>query len=72
MKTFGIIGTAGRRTDFGSLNICLYQWMKEEANRIITHLHPDLTVGDCALVSGAAAWSDHIAVALFLEDKAKL
>jgi hypothetical protein len=61
MTTIAIIGTAGRdRTK--PMTRKLWHWMVADA---LCRL-PD----GCHLVSGGAAWADHIAVALFLSGKA--
>lgn len=68
MKTFGIIGTAGRNTDYNQLSVGVYCWMWTTVdgwidNKILTG---EEFTEHCALVSGAAAWADHCAVKLFL------
>jgi hypothetical protein len=62
MKTLAIIGTAGRKEDGPKLS--LYHWHAMcAASRKIVELE---NVG--ALVSGGAAWSDHVAVELHMAD----
>ena len=55
----GIIGTAGRQADAAKLNAALFDAMVADAAQLI---------GDIAvtLVSGGAAFADHVAVALWL------
>ena len=61
MTKVAIIGTAGRdRTK--PMNISLWHWMVADA---MTRIKPTDT-----LVSGGAAWADHLAVELFLRGKA--
>lgn len=66
--TFSIVGTAGRNDDKNRLSLLSFQAMCiaaeglleqfAESNYRVTHL-----------VSGGAAWADHVAVHLFLEEK---
>jgi hypothetical protein len=58
-ETVGIIGTAGRGADAKRLSGFMYERMYSVAKDIIGPRYVDL-------VSGGAAWSDHIAVKLFL------
>ena len=53
-----VIGTAGRDKSI-PMTRNLWDWMLDDARERID--------GDAHLVSGGAAWADHIAVALFLE-----
>lgn len=63
-STFAIIGTAGRRDDAARLNADVYARMIDDARRRY-NASPDYT-----LVSGGAAWADHLAVLLFLDGTA--
>jgi hypothetical protein len=63
MKNLGIIGTAGRRYDYDKLNIIIYQLMYNYCSEFVKTLGPAVN-----LVSGGAAWSDHLAVLLFLNN----
>jgi hypothetical protein len=69
-----IIGTAGRKEDGNKLSAQLYHKMVEDAMfqieslRIQLFCAPDEFKMD--LVSGGAAWADHIAVSLFLKEVA--
>jgi hypothetical protein len=66
MKTFGIIGTAGRGSDIRPLadNEDMFWKMRNSVRRIIQSL---LAPNEqYAVVSGGAAWGDHLAVSLFL------
>ena len=61
----GIIGTAGRQDDTARLSDTLYLEMVNKAYRTISDLaNRDYYV--TGLVSGGAAWADHVAVTLFL------
>lgn len=59
-----IIGTAGRKEDQDRLIGENYQRMVEASIKLITHLTIDPT--NLTLVSGGAAWSDHVVVTLAL------
>jgi len=59
-----IIGTAGR-TGKEALHAYHLGWMKDKAQRQIAAWGLDM--GSIQLVSGGAAWADHVAVLLFLE-----
>jgi len=71
MKTFGIIGTAGRREDFNKLNIQVFSWMKKQAREVINSIRKRDNIRHIGLVSGGAAWADHVAVSLFLDNFAE-
>lgn len=62
--TLGIIGTAGRGPDGEAFknNPAYWRMMKVIAQIVVAVLQPD------RLVSGGAAFSDHLAVQLFLEE----
>lgn len=61
MNTIAIIGTAGRDKT-KPMTLRLWEWMLEDIyNRIPKGAH---------VVSGGAAWADHLAVALFLSGHA--
>ncbi len=69
MKTFGIIGTAGRGSDLAKLHENSFAMMRSRVRNIIaTIIQPH---EDYRLVSGAAAWADHVAVSLFLLGEAR-
>jgi hypothetical protein len=59
MNTMGIIGTAGRRDDGQRMNQQLWENMLAHAIQAVESWEPD------TLVSGGAAWADHIAVELY-------
>lgn len=62
----GIIGTAGRKEDFNKLSRRLFVKMKDKAwDYITTQLL--LKESDICLISGGAAWADHVAVTMYLE-----
>jgi len=70
MPTVGIVGTAGRLDDTEKMSKELFESMVERAAQIIEHeFHLDWK--DIDLVSGGAAWSDHIAVVLYLRKHPK-
>lgn len=58
MKTLAIIGTAGRKRDADRLNRLSWATMQRAANAVIK------LESVTQLVSGGAAWADHVAVAL--------
>jgi hypothetical protein len=60
IRSLGIIGTAGRKDDKAKMSRALYEKMCEIATSIIrveSYTH---------MVSGGAAWADHVAVTLAL------
>lgn len=59
-----IIGTAGQKT---TLSKTLYEKMAMKALDIIHSIQPDSN--KVHLISGGAAWSDHVAVNLYLNNK---
>lgn len=64
----GIVGTAGRKEDFNKLSKSKFQLMALTAEDYITQTLM-LSWNDVTLVSGGAAWADHIAVQLFLKHR---
>lgn len=60
-----IIGTAGRKDDGPRMTAVLFQHMIEHAKTLLPKLNRGQTL---RLVSGGAAWADHVAVMLFLEN----
>lgn len=65
-----IIGTAGRQADvLKKLNLKLFQKMVAAVEKCIREDFQLDLKDDVCLVSGGAAWADHIAVQLFLEEK---
>jgi hypothetical protein len=63
--TVSIIGTAGRKEDADKMNKDVFDRMTECASTIISSVFK--ITKPIRLVSGGAAWSDHVAVRLFLE-----
>lgn len=63
MTKIAIIGTAGRREDKDRMTSDLYVKMAHHALEWITERFAPSRV---TLVSGGAAWADHVAVSLFL------
>ncbi len=56
-----IIGSAGRKDDADKVNLGLYAKMCRKVQ--------ELTKGDVTLVSGGAAFSDHVAVSVYLMNR---
>lgn len=67
--TLSIIGTAGRKDDANRLSKKHFEAMCVVANGLITQCK-EINYPISTLVSGGAAWADHVAVTLFLEKKA--
>lgn len=67
MLRIGIIGTAGRGDDNPKMTKDLYFRMlrRTELKCLNELLDADLNKNDLTLVSGGAAWSDHLAVSLW-------
>jgi len=64
----GIIGTAGRKEDGDKMSKELYSKMFHHAANYLNKL--ELKPEDIQLVSGGAAWADHVVVSLYLADVA--
>jgi hypothetical protein len=62
-----IIGTAGRRDDAQKLSGQTFQNMVEAAADLINRLIEEKGVEELTLISGGAAWADHVAVKLMLK-----
>jgi hypothetical protein len=60
--TLAIIGTAGRKEDKQKLTSYIWEEMCRKAELLCKKLESEL--GPIALVSGGAAWADHVAVAM--------
>jgi hypothetical protein len=60
-RRLAVIGTAGRQDDAARMTVALYDRMFESLVEMIGRWKID------AVVSGGAAWSDHLAVRAFLE-----
>jgi hypothetical protein len=65
-KTVAIIGSAGRKDDSKKMNKENYQKMIAEAERIITE-DWNIQWDNLEIISGGAAFSDHVAVDIFLK-----
>lgn len=57
----GIIGTAGRKEDGSKLGLSTYNQMVDIATSVVSSTNADV------LVSGGAAWSDFVAIDLYLK-----
>lgn len=66
MRTLAIIGTAGRKEDRDRLHLSHWEDMFLASKKVV-----ELEGAD-ALVSGGAAWADHVAIRLHLETKLPL
>ena len=68
-----IIGTAGRKEDGDKLNKEMYEKMIKVVQEQIAILIAENTngLGPVDLVSGGAAWADHLSVSLYLMDVAE-
>ena len=64
-QTISIIGTAGRKEDKSKMSAELYYRMVIHA---LTWISNRYDTRDVTLVSGGAAWADHIAVTSFLHE----
>lgn len=64
-KSLAIVGTAGRKEDEHKINCAMLPKMVEIAAAAAQKL------GVKELVSGGAAWADHVAVLVFLQDPTK-
>lgn len=65
MTRIAIIGSAGRKTDAPKMNKALYERMVTTTHNVIT-VDFKLDPKDVTLISGGAAWSDAVAVSLFI------
>jgi len=63
-----IIGTAGRKDDAAKMNKVVFTAMVNHAREVIRDVWK-LPHERVILVSGGAAWADHVAVALWLEER---
>jgi hypothetical protein len=61
-----IIGSAGRKGDAARMSSSVLDAMVKIVPNILVHAW-NLDINDATFVSGGAAWSDHVAVRLFLE-----
>ncbi len=66
MYKLGIIGSCGRRDDKDKISLSTYNTCCSLAQKLIEHLHFEKQTTIKELVSGGAAFSDHIAVNLFI------
>lgn len=63
MNVIAIIGTAGRVADGRKLTSEIYKQMLSIADNLVQESNPSI------VISGGAAWSDHLAVSLFLNGR---
>ena len=68
--TVTIIGTAGRKEDACKMDKDIYDKMVK-ASMYVIETHFKLKMETVTLVSGGAAWSDHVAVKLYNMNKVK-
>jgi len=69
MFRIGIVGTAGRKSDYEKLSKDVYLKMYDATRCFLKEFCP--TKRSLRLISGGAAWADHLAVALFLANHAE-
>jgi hypothetical protein len=67
--TFAVVGTAGRKDDAAKLSVKHFEAMCVVATGLIDQFKEN-NYPITHLVSGGAAWADHVAVKLFLQKKA--
>lgn len=67
--SLSIIGSAGRGEDYDKLNLVKYEEMYRVADKTIDYITSKSTTPLTTLVSGGAAWSDHLAVRLYLSNR---
>jgi hypothetical protein len=65
-KSIGVIGTAGRKDDESKLGVLEWEFMVKSCGKLIESTCSNI------LVSGGAAWADHVAVHMFLNNPTKL
>jgi hypothetical protein len=65
-KTVAIVGTAGRGAVANSMNVSLFSKMIHTAQELIKK-ELKLSPSEVVLVSGGAAWADHVAIRLFFD-----
>jgi hypothetical protein len=65
--SIAIIGTAGRKDDAPRMSVGLYRWMVMRAMEEIEAIVEATGNASIHLVSGGAAWADHVAVSLYLK-----
>lgn len=61
-----IVGTAGRRDDAARLNADMWLAMRQKLLQVIDCLQTEKQCTVTDLISGGAAWGDHLAVDLFI------
>lgn len=59
-----VIGCAGKQEEGKKMHACLFENMVQRARELLAEL--EVTPDRIRLVSGGAAWADHVAVALYL------
>ena len=65
-KSIGVIGTAGRKDDASKLGVLEWEFMVKSCGKLIESTCSNI------LVSGGAAWADHVAVHIFLRNPSTL
>jgi len=66
--TLAIIGTAGRKSDGSLLSLKCFEGMMKIGSLLIDKLE-SCNLKVTHIVSGGAAWADHVAVKLYLQEK---
>jgi len=67
MIKISIIGTAGRKHDISKLDKMIYSKMVSKVRDLVNEIIKINNLTQFELVSGGAAWTDHIAISLFKE-----
>jgi len=67
--TLSIVGTAGRGQDYDKLNLVIYNEMYRIADKLLDYINNSSPIKLTMLVSGGAAFADHLAVRLYLNNR---
>jgi len=67
--SLSIVGTCGRGEDYDKLNLSKYEEMYRVADKLIEYINSKSPTPLTHLVSGGAAFSDHLAVRLYLNNR---
>ena len=66
LTRIAIIGSAGRKKDASKMSLAVFKAMICSTKQLLQSWNIDIT--NIVLVSGGSAWSDHVAVKLYLEE----